>query len=279
MPGTPIGKGRGLLLEGVRVVEFGVAAVAPELSGVLSELGADVIKIESQAHLDVLRAAGGPFPNRSMTFNCECRGRRSVVLDLTTEKGRELAFELCASADVVAENYRGGVLDGLGLGYEAVRARNPRVIYASSQGYGRTGPFGQMPAYGPLNSGFSGVHLLWNHPDAPYPCGTSMNHPDHIAGKASRRVGACRSARAGDSGEGQWLEMAQTEVSAYLMGELYLDAARAGVDPQPLGNAHPSAAPHGVYPSRRRRPLGGHCRPARRALAAAVQGGRLGRAR
>lgn len=249
LSGTPIGKGRGLLLEGVRVVEFGVAAVAPELSGVLSELGADVIKIESQAHLDVLRAAGGPFPNRSMTFNCECRGRRSVVLDLTTEKGRELAFELCASADVVAENYRGGVLDGLGLGYEAVRARNPRVIYASSQGYGRTGPFGQMPAYGPLNSGFSGVHLLWNHPDAPYPCGTSMNHPDHIAGKllAVSVLAALRERES--SGEGQWLEMAQTEVSAYLVGELYLQTARTGVDLQPLGNSHPTAAPHGVYPS------------------------------
>ena len=75
-----------------------------------------------------------------MTFNAECRGRRSVTLDLSTERGRELAFELCAGADVVAENYRGGVLDGLGLGYEAIRARNPRVIYASSQGYGSTGP-------------------------------------------------------------------------------------------------------------------------------------------
>ncbi len=247
--GEPIGKGRGLLLEGVRVVEFGVAAVSPELCGVLSELGADVIKIESRAHLDVLRAAGGPFPNRSMTFNCECRGRRSVVLDLTTEKGRELAFELCASADVVAENYRGGVLDGLGLGYEAVRTRNPRVIYASSQGYGRTGPFGKMPAYGPLNSGFSGVHLLWNHPDAPYPCGTSMNHPDHIAGKllAVSVLAALRERES--SGEGQWLEMAQTEVSAYLIGELYLDAAQTGIDPPPLGNTHPTAAPHGVYPS------------------------------
>ena len=90
---------------------------------------------------------------------------------------------LCATADVVAENQRGGALDARGLGYDAIRARNPRVIYVSSQGYGRGGPFGEMPAYGPLNSGFSGVHLLWNHPDAPYPCGTSMNHPDHIAGR------------------------------------------------------------------------------------------------
>ena len=57
------------------------------------------------------------------------------------------------------------------------------MVYVSSQGYGRGGPFGEMPAYGPLNSGFNGVHLLWNQPDAPYPCGTSLNHPDHIAGK------------------------------------------------------------------------------------------------
>jgi crotonobetainyl-CoA:carnitine CoA-transferase CaiB-like acyl-CoA transferase len=249
--GDPIGKNRGLLLEGVRVVEFGVAAIAPELCGVLSELGADVIKIESRAHLDVLRAAGasaGSF-NRSMTFNAECRGRRSVTLDLTTEKGRELAFELCAGADVIAENYRGGVLAGLGLGYEAVRSINPRVIYASSQGYGSTGPFGSMPAYGPLNSGFTGVHLLWNHPDSPYPCGTSLNHPDHIGGKllAVAVLAALREREA--SGEGQRLEMAQTEVSAYLVGEMYLDAVREGIDPAPLGNAHPTAAPHGVYPS------------------------------
>lgn len=248
--GQPVGKGGGLLLEGVRVVEFGVAAVAPELCGVLSELGADVIKIESLAHLDVLRLAGGPGKfNRSMTFNCEARGRKSVTLDLTTEQGRELAFELCAGADVVAENYRGGVLDQLGLGYEAVRARNPRVIYASSQGYGSTGPLGQMPAYGPLNSGFSGVHLLWNDPAGAYPCGTSLNHPDHIVGKllAVSVLAALREREAG--GEGQRLEVAQTEASGYLVGELYLDAARRGADLQPIGNSHPSAAPHGVYPS------------------------------
>ncbi len=249
--GGPVGTPGGQLLDGLRVVEFGVAAIAPELSGVLSELGADVVKVESVAHLDVLRAAGasvGSF-NRSMTFNAECRGRRSVLLDLSTERGRELAFELCAGADVIAENYRGGVLEGLGLGYDAIRARNPRVIYASSQGYGDTGPFGSMPAYGPLNSGFSGVHLLWNHPAAPYPCGTSLNHPDHIGGKllAVAVLAALREREA--SGEGQRLEMAQTEVSAYLVGELYLQAARDGADPPALGNAHPGAAPHGVYPA------------------------------
>ena len=117
--------------------------------------------------------------------------------------GRELALALCASADVVAENQRGGALDRLGLGYDDVRARNPRVIYVSSQGYGRGGPLGEMPAYGPLNAGFSGVHLLWNHPDAPYPCGTSLNHPDHIAGRLLA-VGVLAALREREAaGEGQ----------------------------------------------------------------------------
>ena len=227
-------------------MEFGVAAVVPELCGVLSELGADVIKVESLAHPDVLRltGGGGQHINRAMTFNSECRGRRSVALDLSCERGRQLALDLCASADVVAENHRGGVLDRLGLGYEAVRAQNPRVIYASSQGYGRLGPFGEMPAYGPLNSGFSGIHLLWNHPSSPYPCGTSLNHPDHIAGKllAVSVLAALRERQA--SGEGQWLE-----VAAYLVGEIYLEAARTGTAPEPIGNAHLAVAPHGVYPS------------------------------
>ena len=247
----PLGRGRNLLLDGVRVVEFGVAAVVPEMCGVLSELGADVIKIESLANLDVLRMGSGRIEliDKNFTFNDECRGRRSVALDLNTERGRELALALCASADVVAENQRGGALERRGLGYEAVSARNPRVIYASSQGYGRGGPFGEMPAYGPLNSGFSGVHMLWNHPDSPYPCGTSMNHPDHIAGRllAVGVLGALAEREV--SGVGQHLEMAQTEASAYFMGEKYLQAARDDVDPPPLGNSHPYAAPHGVYPS------------------------------
>ncbi len=233
------------------MIEFGVAAVVPEMCGVLSELGADVIKIESTANLDVLRMGSGKIEliDKNFTFNDECRGRRSVALDLNTERGRELALALCASADVVAENQRGGALERRGLGYEAVRALNPRVIYASSQGYGRGGPFGEMPAYGPLNSGFSGVHMLWNHPDAPYPCGTSMNHPDHIAGRLLAVGVLAALAEREVSGEGQHLELAQTEAAAYLMGEKYLEAARDGVDPPPRGNSHPHAAPHGVYPS------------------------------
>ncbi len=239
-----------LLLDGIRVIEFGAAAVVPEMSGVLSELGAEVIRIESIAHPDVLRFAGGGRQlNQAFAFNAENRGRKSVTLDLTTEQGRSLALQLCAGADIVAENLRGGVLDGLGLGYEDVRRVNPDVIYAASQGYGRGGPLGEMPAYGPLNSGFAGVHVQWNHPDAPYPCGTSLNHPDHIAGKLLSVAVLAALDQRQRTGEGQLLDMSQTEAAAYLIGEIYLQAAADGADPPPHGNVSDTAVPHGVYPA------------------------------
>jgi crotonobetainyl-CoA:carnitine CoA-transferase CaiB-like acyl-CoA transferase len=238
----------GLPLDGLRVVEFGVAAVVPELCGVLSELGGDVIKIESLAHPDVLRQTGGEHINRGFAFNTECRGRRSVMLDLSTDEGRALALELCVRADIVAENHRGGVLDKLGLGDADVRARNPSVIYVSSQGYGRGGPFGEMPAYGPLNAGFSGVHLLWNHAEAPFPCGTSLNHPDHIAGKLAAVAVLAALDQRDRTGEGQHLDMAQTEAAAYLVGEVYLHTARHGDAVAPRGNHSDDFVPHDMYP-------------------------------
>ena len=239
---------KGLLLEGVRVVEFGMAAVVPETCGVLSELGAEVVKIESRKHPDVLRLASTGL-DKNFTFNAESRGRLSVTLDLSTERGRALARQLCAQADIVAENYRGGVLDRLGLGYDDVCAANPSVLYVSSQGYGRGGPYGEMPAFGPLNAGFAGLHHLWSDPDTPYPCGTSLNHPDHIAGKllAVSVLAAWRHRQC--TGVGQHLDMAQTEAAAYLMGEFYLEAALTGIEPGARGNRNDAAVPHGVYRS------------------------------
>ena len=250
-PASPLrdsSKHDGLLLEGLRVIEFGIAAVVPELCWMLSELGADVIKIESRKKPDVLRAAGLADLDRSFCFNMECRGRRGIALDLTTADGRRLAKELCATADVVAENNRGGVMAKLGLDYDDIAAVNPSVVYVASQGYGRGGPMGEMKAFGPLNSSFAGVHMLWSHPDGPYPCGTSLNHPDHIASKMLT-VGVLSALdHRYQTGEGSFVEMAQTEAAAYLLGELYLEAIETGVNPTNLANRDRHMAPQGVYP-------------------------------
>src|SRR5262249_8198219 len=135
-PLAPSGAPDGPVLAGLRVVNLGVGAVVPELCGLLGDLGAEVIKVESETSPDFLRRLTPEpgRPNRSPMFNGGNRGQRSVSLDLHPSEGRDLARRLCATADVVAENRQGGLLRRLGLDYEAIRPLRPNVIYVSSQG-------------------------------------------------------------------------------------------------------------------------------------------------
>jgi crotonobetainyl-CoA:carnitine CoA-transferase CaiB-like acyl-CoA transferase len=241
-----------LVLDGLRVINLGVGAVVPEMCWLLAELGAEVIKIESNANLDFLRAVSiePGQPNRSWIFNAECRGQKSVVLNLKTPEARELARRLCATADVVAENNRGGVVAEWGLDYADIRALKPDVIYVASQGYGRGGPLGTAQAFGPLNSSFAGANYLWNHADAPYPAGSALNHPDHIASKLCAVAVLAALEHRRRTGEGQFIDMAQTEAAAYMLGEFYLQEPLTGRPASPDGNRAPYAAPHDVYPCR-----------------------------
>jgi crotonobetainyl-CoA:carnitine CoA-transferase CaiB-like acyl-CoA transferase len=249
-PAPAGGNGRGPVLAGTRVINLGVGAVVPELCRSLAELGATVIKIESPDHPDFLRrlTVEPDAPNRSWMFNDENRGQQSVCLDLRSSRGRELALALCARADVVAENRQGGVVRRFGLDYDDVRRVRPDVIYVASQGYGRGGPLGEAPAFGPLNAAFAGLSYLWNHPDAPYPAGSSLEHPDHLAGRLAAVAVLAALEHRRRTGEGQLIEMAQTEAAAYLLGEFYLQGPCTGHAPRPAGNAVPYACPHGVYP-------------------------------
>jgi crotonobetainyl-CoA:carnitine CoA-transferase CaiB-like acyl-CoA transferase len=237
------------VLSGTRVINLGVGAVGPELCSLLGDLGAEVIKIESRANLDFMRRLTPELdnPNTSFPFNDSCRGQRSVCLDLRTERAREIALRLCASADVVVENHRGGVVRSWGLDYAEIRRVRPAVIYVASQGYGRGGPLGEAPAYGPLAAAFAGITWLWNHPDAPYPAGSSLNHPDHVAGKLGAVAVLAALEHRRRTGQGQLIDLAQSEAAAYLMGEFYLEHALAGRPTRQCGNAIDYACPHGVY--------------------------------
>ncbi len=249
---SPLGsRTSGSTLDDIRVIDLGVGVVVPDLCRHLAELGADVIKIESRAHLDFLRrfSVEPGSPDRSFTFNHENRGQRSICIDLGMPRGRELALALCASADVVAENRQGGVVARWGLDYEAVRRVRPDVVYVSSQGFGRGGPLGEAPAFGMLNAAFAGASYLWNHADAPYPAGSALEHPDHLAGKLCAVAVLAALEHRRRTGEGQLIEMAQTEFTAYLMGEFYLKGPCTGRPARPQGNAVAHACPHGVYPA------------------------------
>jgi crotonobetainyl-CoA:carnitine CoA-transferase CaiB-like acyl-CoA transferase len=238
-------------LAGVRVVNLGVGAVAPECCRVLAELGADVAKIEPRRHPDFLRrlTPEPDAPNRSWMFNDTSRAHQSVCLDVEQPEGRALGLRLCAAADVVVENRQAGVVEAWGFGWDAVSTVRPDIIYVSSQGYGCGGPLGAAPAYGPLVAAFVGATYLWNHADAPYPCGSSLEHPDHAAGWLAAAAVLAALEHRRRTGSGQHVELAQSEAAAFLMGEHYLQALSTGRPARPNGNASASACPHGVYPA------------------------------
>jgi len=238
-------------LAGLHVVSFGVGAAVPGLCRTLAELGCEVIKIESRASPDFLRRLSfepGAL-NRSWPFNDENRGQKSVCLNLKKARARELALALCAQADIVVENHQGGMMERFGLDYENVRRMRSDVVYLSSQGFGKGGPLGDAPSFGPLNAAFSGAAFLWNHPDAPYPAGSSLEHPDHVAGQLAviAVLAALEHRRA--TGEGQRIEMSQSEAAAFLLGEFYLEGPLTGRPATACGNSAAYACPHGVYPA------------------------------
>ena len=237
-------------LDGIRVLDCGVGAVVPEAASLLALLGADVIKIESQRNLDFLRRIGlggvGDF-NNSPTFNQLNLGVRSIAVDMSTQEGRDVVAELVTRCDIVLENLRGGVMAKWGLDYESVRAIKPDIIYLSSQGLG-SGPYDGFRTYGPNLQTFSGVTSLWAHPDDPYPVGTTLNHPDHFAGKQALVALLAALMRRESTGDGCHLDCTQFEAASYLLSDKFLEHQMAVEDPDPMGNRSEDFAPHGCYP-------------------------------
>src|SRR5262249_28218571 len=176
-------------------------------------------------------------------------GEEGVLVDLSNDDGRALVRELAARADVVIENNRGGVACHWGLDYDDVRRVRPDVVYLASQGYGRGGPLGEVQGFGPMNGAFAGACWLWNHPDAPYPAASALNHPDHVAAKLGVVAVLAALEPRRRTGEGQLIDMAQSETAAFLLGETYFEQPLTGHPAAPHGNAAPYACPHGVYPS------------------------------
>ena len=236
-----------LPLKGIRVLSFGTGAVVPDCGKILGELGADVIKIESRENLDMMRTIG-PDINNIAQFNESNRNKRSFGVNLKTERGKEIVKRLIKMSDILAENFRGGVMKAFGLDYENIRRINPEIIYLSSQGFGGGGPYSDFQAYGPLLSPACGMLSLWAHPDDPYPVGTSGTFPDHTASKYLVVAALAALDYRRRTGKGQFIDMAQTEVAANFIGERYLEYTINKRVPTPLGNRSLYAAPHGCYP-------------------------------
>ena len=236
-------------LAGLRVLELGVGAVVPEAASLLALFGAEVIKVESLVHVDFLRRnglAGAMDVNNSPTFNQLNLGVQSIAVDMSQPEGVALVRKLAAQCDIVMENMRASVTKRWRLDYDGAKACRPDILYLSSQGLGH-GPYDDFQTYGPNLQTFSGTTHQWSHPDDPFPVGTTLNHPDHIAGKQALVPLLAALMRRQQTGDGCFIDAAQVEAASFLIGDRYLEQFYAKDDVAARGNRSPDTAPHGCY--------------------------------
>lgn len=202
-------------LNGIRVVEFASYVSGPYAGMMLSDLGAEVIKVEAPGKGDPFRSWGRVA--YSPTFGSVNRNKKSVTLDLKSEAGRADACLLAASADVVIENFRSGAMQRLGLDYEALSRANPRLIYCAITGYGDSGPYSRRPGYDTVGQATSGLMSLLTDLDNPRPMGVSLS--DHLSGMvAAQGILAALLARA-TTGRGQRVDTSLLEATLSFCGE------------------------------------------------------------
>lgn len=247
----PMTAERKLPLSGIRVLDFGHIVAGPFCVRMLADLGADVVKIETSTRQGRTGArrnrpqnpvTGGRTPH---LFHIN-RNRRSIDLNLKTEQGLAMARRLAAVADVLVENFSSGVMDRLGLGYAALSAINPRLIFASMASFGHTGPRQGWTGMNVTLQACSGLMLATGAEGDP-PIGISNSWNDYIGGlhAAVAIVGALSKRHA--TGKGCYLDVAQFESSVAMLGSLLLASAVTHRPPARLGSRSTSAAPQGCY--------------------------------
>jgi crotonobetainyl-CoA:carnitine CoA-transferase CaiB-like acyl-CoA transferase len=245
----------GLPLEGVRVVEFGAYAAGPMVGKYLGNFGATVVHVESRTRPDGLRVNyppfkdGRPHPDGAGWFAYCNDTKLGVTLDLKHPKARVLARRLVCWADVLIENYAPGVMERLGLGYEAVRAHNPRIVYLSSCNMGQTGPRAAQKGYGSQLTSQAGFTNLAGEPDGE-PMLLFGPYIDFIAvgfGLVAVLAGLDYQRR---TGKGVYIDLSQYEAGLQFLLPWLLDYETNRRLPRRAGNRSADAAPHGVYPCR-----------------------------
>lgn len=237
-------------LAGIRVLDLSRILSGPMATMVLADLGADVVKVEDTKDGDDTRQWGPPFQgDEAAYFLAANRNKRGVSVDLKTDQGREFVLRLADSADVVVENFRPGTADRLGLGYQDLSSRNPRLVYASISGYGQTGPWAARPGYDAIAQAQSGMMSITGAPGGP-PMRPGVATADIGAGMwATIGILAALFARQ-TTGRGQHLDVSlldgQLAWLTYVAGGYFATDATPG----PHGSAHPTIVPYQALATR-----------------------------
>ncbi len=236
-------------LQGLRVLDLSRVLSGPFCTMNLGDMGADVIKIEEPGKGDDTRAFGPPFIEGVSTYFLSInRNKRSVAVDLKHPDGVKLVQRLAAKCDILVENFRPGVAERLGLGHEALRAENPRLIYCSISGFGHGGlpEWTKLPGYDVVIQGLSGLQHLTGEADGPaMKVGVSIS--DLLTGMTAFQTILLALYERERTGEGRFLDVSMLDATTQVLTFQAAAHLIAGKNPMRMGNRHPSIAPYEAY--------------------------------
>ncbi len=245
-------------LSGIRVLDLSRVLAGPWCGQLLADLGAEVIKIERPGTGDDTRGWGPPFltdpaggPTReSAYYLCANRGKRSLAVDIASERGQALIRDLGARSDVVIENFKVGGLARYGLDYESLRGVNPGLVYCSITGFGQDGPYAERPGYDVLIQAMGGLMSLTGQPEGSpggEPMKTGVAVADLFTGVYASTAILAALRHRDRTGEGQYIDMALLDVQVAMLANQASNYLVGGKVPQRAGNAHPNIVPYQVF--------------------------------
>jgi crotonobetainyl-CoA:carnitine CoA-transferase CaiB-like acyl-CoA transferase len=262
-------RGKPFPLDGIRILDFTWFLASAGGTRFLAAFGAESIKVELKSHPDTRMAAMAPVggraardkataplpgvtdPDMGGQFNNKNPGKRGISLNVRHPKGLEIARRLVAMSDIVAEGFSPGVLDSWGLGYQAMRAIKPDIIYVQQSGMGAQGTYGRFRTVGPVANSFSGLSEMSGLPEPAMPAGWGYSYLDWMGAYSFALAMLSALFHRERTGEGQWVDASQAEVGLLISGTTILDWSANGRVWSRYGNRSPykPAAPHGAYPS------------------------------
>ena len=236
-------------LAGIRVIECGVLLAGPFCARLLADFGAEVIKVEAPGKGDPMRTVGQSLVDgKSLWWPGIARNKKCISLNLRDPQGQEMLRRLVAQSDVLVENFRPGVFEEWGLGYETLRAANPGLVFARVSGYGQTGPYRQKPGFAAVAEAFGGLRHLVGFPDRP-PCRVGISLGDSLAGMfAALGVLMALYNRDVHGGSGQIIDTALYEAVFAVLEATLTEYDRTGYERTRTGTLLPGFAPSNLYP-------------------------------
>jgi formyl-CoA transferase len=238
---------KALPLAGIRILEMGSLIAGPFAAKILGEFGAEVIKIEPPVTGDPLRKWRKLHQGTSLWWQVQSRNKKSVAVDLKSEKGRELVRKLACSCDIVIENFRPGTLEGWDLGWETLSALNPRLIMLRISGYGQTGPYRDLPGFGVIGEAMGGLRYVTGYPDRP-PVRVGVSLGDSLS-SLHGVMGTMFALYHRDvhGGKGQYIDVALYESVFNMMESLIPEQDFMGHTRERTGSSLPGIAPTNAY--------------------------------